>query len=44
MTFIEFCGNFGVTKAEVGPLLEYWCLLRLRGVRRYLTEARRSAR
>jgi hypothetical protein len=43
MTFPDFCSYHGITKAEVEPLFEYWCLLRLRGMRRFLAEAKKEA-
>lgn len=44
MTFPEFCSRHGVTKAEVEPVFEYWCLLRVRTMRRCLMQARRRAK
>lgn len=41
MTFADFCSTCGVTKAEVEPLFEYWCLLRTRAMRVWLARAKR---
>lgn len=44
MTFVDFCSLHGVRKGEVYTLFEYWCLLRVRDMRKVLSAARRAAK